>query len=162
MSWSDFSWCGTGEGDWCHREPGDSWWSVARQDTRCLLTAGPLAGHQDSGPWECNLVRRGVSNTSSLDRQEISSSRVRLEPPGDLTLTAGEEVSWTCEPSATVNTPPSSHWTVGTTRYPGNGSVTSNIQMNGVKVIIATIEIQTFPVSEQTLYIPMKIIFLDS
>ena len=64
----------------------------------------------------------------------------------DLTLKEGEEVSWTCKTSVTVNTSPSSYWTVGTTRYSGNGSVTSNIQMNGVKVSVATIEIQTFPV----------------
>ena len=145
MNWSGFRSCAAGEVDWCHKQPEDSWWSVARQDNRCVLTAGPLAG-QDSGPWECNLVQKGISDSSTVERQEISNSRVRLEPSGDLTLKEGEEVSWTCKTSVTVNTSPSSYWTVGTTRYSGNDSVTSNIQMNGVKVSVATIEIQTFPV----------------
>ena len=74
-----------------------------------------------------------MSGHSFLERQEVSST-VRVEPSGALAVKEGEETTWTCHSTASVNFPPSSYWSVGGERYQGNSSISSNTQHNGVKV----------------------------
>ena len=110
-------------------------WSVVREQTRCLLTAGPLQ-ESDSGAWECHLTQRGASeSTIALTRQDLTTTPLTLSPAGaSLTVKEGEEVSWRCETTATVTTEPRAAWSVGGEKYPGNTSTTFNTQVNGVKV----------------------------
>ena len=119
----------------CNSVSGLSPWSVERHERRCVLTAGPLHA-SDSGSWECHLTQYGVSeSTIALARQDLVTTPLTITPPGSsLTLVEGEEVSWSCETTATVSTEPRASWSVGGRKYPGNTSTTSNTQINGVKV----------------------------
>ena len=108
---------------------------MERDERRCLLTAGPLQG-SDSGAWECHLTQYGVSeSTTAVTRQDLITSPLTIRPAGpSLTVVEGEEVSWSCETTATVSTEPRASWSVGGSKYPGNTSTTHHTQSNGVKV----------------------------
>ena len=127
--------CGVNTVSGCGSVPGLSPWSVERHLRRCVLTGGPLE-ETDSGAWECHLTQYGVTeSTISLTRQDLITAPLTLSPAGaSLTVEEGEEVSWSCQTSATVTTEPRASWTVGASSYPGNTSTTFNTQSNGVKV----------------------------